>query len=72
MLLTADDAAGLRLHEVLLGQATRSMLGGTVVHLGLGANGRHGPAIHHAVLTRCVVLASIGHFVFCLIPRKVE
>lgn len=65
MLLTADDAAGLRLHEVLLGQATGSVMGGTMVHLGLGANGGHGATVHHlTVLTRCIILASVGHFLF--------
>lgn len=60
MLLTAHNATGLRLHEVLLGQATGSVFGASMVHLGFRANGA---TIHHAIFTCCIVLA-FCHFGF--------
>ncbi len=41
VLLLRDDATLLGLHQILLGQATGSVLGGSVVDLGLGAHSQH-------------------------------
>ena len=74
VLPTAHDAAGLRLHQVLLDKATGSVLGAAMEHLGLRANRWHGATGHSVItiLTGVAVLTRIGHFGFCLIPRKVE
>lgn len=56
LLTAADDASALGLHQVLLGQATGSMLGGSVEDLGLGASRLQGTTLLltsvTAVLTR--------------------
>ncbi len=41
VLLLRNDTTLLGLHQILLGQATGSVLGGSVVDLGLGANRQH-------------------------------
>ena len=46
VLLLADNATLARLHQVLLGQATGSVLGGAVVDLSLGADSRRLAALH--------------------------
>ncbi len=73
VLLTAHNAADLRLHEILLGEPTACVVGGAVKHLSLRADGGHSATVHSlAILASAAVLTSGGHFVFCLIPRKVE
>lgn len=54
MLTLGHDATLASLHEVLLGQATGSVLGSAVENLGLAANCDH--AAHHYVIL--AVLAS--------------
>ncbi len=41
MLLLADDATLLGLHQILLGESTGSVLGSSVVDLRLGAHSEH-------------------------------
>ena len=63
MLLAADDATLLGLHQVLLGQPTGSVLGRAVVDLGLCADCPLASATHHrgVILTRAVV-----HLIFSI------
>ncbi len=70
LLATADDTSALGFDQILLGQTTGSVLGGSVEHFGLGAQGLEFGATHHggivfagtaAVLARCTT--SRGHFV---------
>ena len=49
VLLLRNDATLLGLHQILLGEATGSVLGSAVVNLGLGANSDH-LATHHGVV----------------------
>ena len=51
VLLAADNAPLLGLHEVLLGEAAAGVLGGSVVDLGLGADGGHTTGTSHHVVT---------------------
>jgi hypothetical protein len=51
-LLAADNAAVLVLDQILLGQATGSVLRSAMVHLGLGANS--GDVLSHLILTAAV------------------
>ena len=63
MLLAADNAPLLRLHQVLLLQPTGSVLGSSVVDLGLGAHcGDLACAAHH----RRVILTSRVHLIFSI------
>ena len=64
VLLLADNATVLGLHEVLLCQATGRVLGGTVPHLSGTARGGNLRATLLAILTRGIltVLASGVHF----------
>jgi hypothetical protein len=57
VLLLGNDATLLGLHQVLLGQATGSVLGRAVPHLRLGANSGH-LAAHHVVLAHSHVVAA--------------
>jgi len=62
VLLLGHDAALASLHQVLLGEATGSVLGRTVPHLGLRASGDHLAARLH-VLAGHVRRVRIGvHF----------
>ena len=73
MLLAADDTTGLGFHQILLGQATGRVMCSAVENLGLGADSDLGATVHHLeVLTSATILTCVGHFVFCLLPRKVE
>ncbi len=65
MLLTADDATSLGLHQVLLGEAAGRVMCGAVEHLGLGANGDLS-ATALAILTSVTVLTCVCHFGFYL------
>jgi hypothetical protein len=47
LLAAADDPAALVLHQVGLGEATGGVVGGAVVHLGLGADGN---GVGHSIL----------------------
>jgi hypothetical protein len=61
VLLLADDATLLGLHQILLGQATGSVLGGAVVNLGLGAHSDHLSTNHRVVVA---ILTSGVHFLY--------
>lgn len=63
VLAAADNAALLGLHQILLGQATGSVLGRSVVNLGLGSNGGYLGASHHVI---AAVATSLGHLGFYL------
>ncbi len=69
MLAAADDTTLLGLHQILLSQATGSVLGRSVKDLGLGSNGGHLGASHHVVLT--VATSHVGHLGFYLERRKI-
>jgi len=58
VLLLGHDAALLGLHQILLGQATGSVLGRSVPDLGLGASSHHSAAI-------LLILASIHFYIQC-------
>lgn len=68
MLLTADDTTSLRLHEILLLEATGCVLGSTMEHLGLRANSHAGTAILLLVLSVsgavavAILTSGVGHF----------
>ncbi len=64
VLAAADDATLLGLHQILLGQATGSVLGRSMVYLGLGSNGGYLGTSHHVVLT--VATSHVGHLGFYL------
>ncbi len=51
MLLLGDDAALAGLHQILLGEATGSVLGRSVPDLRLGASRHHLAAASHGILT---------------------
>ena len=57
VLLLADDATLLSLHQILLGESTGSVLGGAVEHLGLGAHSDHLSTNHRGVVAAIVVVA---------------
>ena len=57
-LATAHNAAVLVLHQILLGQTTGSVLRGTVVHLGLGAN--CGDVLSHLILNAAIILCWVA------------
>ena len=60
LLAAADDASALGLDQILLLQATGSVLGSAVEHLGLGTQGLDLGATHHVgvVLASATVLAA--------------
>jgi len=59
VLLLGHNAALASLHQILLGQATGSVLGGAVKHLGLGSRSHH-------LASRLDILASLRHFyIYC-------
>ncbi len=58
MLLAADDATLLGLHQILLGQATGRMLCRSVVDLGLRADRGDLATAHHVVATRVVAASA--------------
>ena len=64
VLLLADDATLLSLHQILLGESTGSVLGSSVEHLGLGAHGDHLSTNHRGVVAVIIVaiLTSGVHF----------
>lgn len=65
VLLLGHDAALLGLHQILLGQATGSVLGRTVVDLGLGAHCDHATLLLLALLLLLLILASVvRHFLY--------
>ncbi len=70
VLLAADNAPFLRLHQVLLGEAAAGVLGSAVVDLGLGADGGHlSPAAtgtsHHVVTAGAIATGSRGACIRC-------
>jgi len=69
VLLLGNDAALLGLHQVLLGQATGSVLGRAVPHLRLGANSGH-LAAHHVVLAHIHVVLAHGHVVAATLATR--
>lgn len=64
VLLLADDATLLGLHQILLGESTGSVLGSAVEHLGLGAHSDHLSTNHRRVVAVVVIaiLTSGVHF----------
>ena len=54
----ADNATLLGLHQVFLGQATGSVLGGSMVDLGLGAHSDHLSTDHHIAIVVLAILTS--------------
>ncbi len=56
VLALGNDASLLGLHQILLGQATGSVLGRPVPDLGLGTNGHHGTTLLLLVLILVLVL----------------
>jgi hypothetical protein len=63
VLLLADDTTLLGLHQILLGESTGSVLGGSVVDLGLGAHSDHLSTNHRRVIAVVVAILTSGvHF----------
>jgi hypothetical protein len=62
VLLLGHDAALLGLHQILLGQATGSVLGRAVPDLGLGAHGDH-LAAHLVILASHVVRVRVHFYI---------
>jgi hypothetical protein len=58
MLALADNAPLSGLHQILFDQATGSMLGSSVKHLGLGAH-RDGGTSHHIAIAIAIVIVAI-------------
>jgi hypothetical protein len=58
VLALADNAPLSGLHQILFDQATGSMLGSSVKHLGLGAH-RDGGTSHHIAIAIAIVIVAI-------------
>ena len=66
VLLLADDATLLSLHQILLGESTGSVLGSAVEHLSLGAHSSLGTTLllTLGLATGTTITTSRSHFSF--------
>ena len=67
VLALADNATLLGLHQILLGQATGSVLGGSVEDLGLGAHSDRGATDHHIVVL-AILTSNVVHLLY--LPQR--
>jgi len=65
VLLLRHDATLSGLHQILLGQATGSMLGSSMKHLGLGAHSDCGTSHHVAIVVILAILTgNVVHLLY--------